>query len=91
MLNSSEYSYIIFEDNGVDALNVTYLGAGAPDLIVEYTYIPELPLTHYALESSLDDSFIKVIVNNTYYKINMTHGIDYNITGANNNKIISSF
>ncbi|KKN33509.1 hypothetical protein LCGC14_0803060 [marine sediment metagenome] len=88
ILDSSNYTYEIIEENGVDALKVTYLGSSSVNLIVEYTYIPELQLTHYALNNSLNNSFIKVIVNNTYFKISMTHGINYNITGANNNKII---
>ena len=69
LLDSSEYSYIIFKENGVDALNITYEGTESINIKVEYTYIPELTLTHYALPNSLDDSFIKVIINNTYYKI----------------------
>ncbi|KKM19795.1 hypothetical protein LCGC14_1652000, partial [marine sediment metagenome] len=88
LLNESYYNYVIINEGGIDALNVTYTGSTTIDLKVEYGYIPQLKLTHYAIGSLIDNSTIKVMVNNSISTISMIHGTDYNITGANNNSII---
>ncbi|NVM55882.1 MAG: hypothetical protein HWN66_19435, partial [Candidatus Helarchaeota archaeon] len=38
-VDSSDYNYSIVEENGIDALKVTYIGTGPVDLKVEYLYI----------------------------------------------------
>ncbi|MHA2253104.1 MAG: hypothetical protein ACXAD7_22260 [Candidatus Kariarchaeaceae archaeon] len=86
-LSSDYYNYSIVTENGVDALKVTYTDSATVDLKIEYGYIPKLKLTHYAINSLLDTSAIIVRENNSDSTLSMTHGVDFDITGTNNNYI----
>ena len=70
---------------GVDALKVTYTDSTTLDLKIEYGYIPEHKLTHYAIGSLFDNSSIKIMKDNSISTLSMIHGTDYQISGANNN------
>ena len=87
LLNDSYYTYSIVNESGVDALNITYTESGPINLKVEYGYIPKLKLTHYAMSTFLVNSTIKVMVDNAISVTPMIYGIDYDITGVNNNYI----
>jgi len=90
-INATDYNYEIINENGIDALNVTYKGDIQKSLHIEYKYIPKLKLTHYAIEDMLINSTIEVFSEpgaDEYHKIYLEPFVDYNITGTNLNYLM---